>query len=182
VLSVAILTALAFARVASADTGRALRVETTVKGPVAAVWEAWTTSAGAQTFFATKANIELQLGAPYEIFFNPADERMSTKGRKVLSYEPPRMLSFEWNLPLDEFPQLQGERTWVVVELQPADASHTHVTITQLGLKEGPVWDRAYTHMERGWKELTARLKQRFDSGPIDWNSQVMMWQERAAN
>jgi hypothetical protein len=68
----------------------------------------------------------------------------------------------------------------VVVELQPTDATHTHVTITQLGLKDGPVWDRACKHMERGWMELTARLQQRFEHGPIDWNSQGMMWKERA--
>jgi hypothetical protein len=29
--------------------------------------------------------------------------------------------------------------------------------------------------------ELTARLQQRFEHGPIDWNSQAMMWKERAA-
>ena len=29
--------------------------------------------------------LDKSVGGPYEIFFNPADERMSTKGRKVLS-------------------------------------------------------------------------------------------------
>jgi hypothetical protein len=48
------------------------------------------------------------------------------------------------------------------------------------GLKDGPVWDRACKHMERGWMELTARLQQRFEHGPIDWSSQAMMWKERA--
>jgi hypothetical protein len=66
------------------ETGQ-VRVEATVAAAVASVWRAWTTSQGAETFFAERANIDLRLGGPYEIFFNPADERMSTKGRKVLS-------------------------------------------------------------------------------------------------
>jgi hypothetical protein len=54
----------------------ALRAEAPVKASAAEVWRAWTTSDGAQTFFAPKANIELVIGSPYEIFFSPADERM----------------------------------------------------------------------------------------------------------
>jgi len=166
---------------ASADAGRVLRVETTVNASAAAVWQVWTTPEGAQTFFAPKANIELRPGGAYEIFFNPADERMSTKGRKVLSYETRQILSFEWNLPLDEFPDQQTQRTWVVVTLQPTAASRTRVTITQLGLAEGPAWERAYAHMERGWRDLASRLQSRFEHGPIDWSSQAMMWKERMA-
>lgn len=142
-----------------ANDNEAVRAETTVNAPLESVWSAWTTSEGAETFFARTANIELRLGGSYEIFFNPADLRMSTKGRRVLSYEPKRMVCFEWN---------------------PLDADHARVTITQLGMKSGPVWDRATRHIERGWSELARRLKGRFDTGPIDWSSQMMMWKERA--
>jgi uncharacterized protein YndB with AHSA1/START domain len=162
------------------ETGQ-VRVEATVDAPVASVWHAWTTSQGAETFFAEKANIDLQLGGAYEIFFNPADERMSTKGRKVLSYEPERMVSFEWNLPLDQFPELKDNLTWFVVDFTSLDSSRTRVTVTQLGLKRGPVWERAARHMQQGWSELAERLKARFDSGPIDWAHQRMMWQARKA-
>ena len=160
------------------ETGQ-VRVEATVGATVASLWRAWTTSQGAETFFAERANIDLRVGGPYEIFFNQADERMSTKGRKVLSYEPERMVSFEWNLPLDEFPELKNSLTWVVVDFTPLDASHTRVTVTQLGLKAGRVWERAARHMQQGWSELAERLKARFDSGPIDWAHQKMMWQAR---
>ena len=179
-LKVLMVSTVGFAGSALADADRAVRVEATVNGPVSSVWDVWTTSAGAQTFFAPKTNIELRIGGPYEVFFNPADERMSTRGRKVLSYAPKEMLSFEWNLPLDLYPQLREERTWVVVDLRQIDASHTHVTITQLGFKDGPAWDGAAQHMQRGWVEAVQRLKARFDTGPIQWPSQPMMCQERA--
>ena len=90
---------------------------------------------------------------------------MSTQGRKVLSYEPERIVSFEWKLPLDEFPELTHNLTWVVVDFTPPDSSHTRVTVTQLGLKAGPTWERAARHMQQGWSELAEWLKARFDSG-----------------
>lgn len=54
-------------------------MDVAINAPIASVWSAWTTSQGAQTFFAENANIDLRIGGPYEIFFNSADDRMSTK-------------------------------------------------------------------------------------------------------
>ncbi len=45
---------------------RVVRVEGTVNGPVSEVWRVWTTSTGAEEFFAEKANIQLSIGGPYE--------------------------------------------------------------------------------------------------------------------
>lgn len=166
---------------ASADAERALRVQVTVKAPVNAVWEVWSTTEGSQTFFAGKTNIQLKIGGPYEIFFNPADERMSTQGCKVLSYAPQQMVSFQWSLPGDMFPDIPKAATWVVVQMRPTSANRTEVTITQLGWGMGPEWDRAYNHMENGWKMVAAQIEQRFEHGPIDWEAQAMMWKQRAA-
>jgi uncharacterized protein YndB with AHSA1/START domain len=158
-----------------------IRVRATVSAPVDAVYDAWSTSLGAEGFFASKANIDQQIGGPYEIWFNPADERMSTKGCKLLSYVPREMISFQWRLPGDEFPELRDATSWVVVQLRPSGPYVTDVTITHLGLGDGPAWDRAYSHMRRGWDELAVRLQRRFVRGPVDWEAQAMMWKERAA-
>ena len=171
-----------FALLAATAAGAARLLETsvTVSAPLAEVWNVWTTSAGAASFFAPQANIQLQVGAPYEIFFNPADERLSTKGCKVLSYLPEEMLSFQWSLPGDVFPELPKGGTWVVVTMRAVAPDRTRVTISHLGWGDGAVWDRAYAHMQRGWADLAQRFEQRFTSGPIDWQSQAMLWQERA--
>lgn len=65
------------------------------------VWQAWTTSEGARTFFSENAEIELRSGGKYEILFvkdNPVGQQGS-EGCRVLSYLPKKMLSFEWNAP-----------------------------------------------------------------------------------
>jgi uncharacterized protein YndB with AHSA1/START domain len=158
---------------------RAVRVEATIKAPVAEVWRVWTTSEGAKEFFAEKANIRLAIGGPYEIQFNPKDERSGTKGLKILSYAPEEMISFQWNAP-PEMPDVRNGGTWVVVQMRPEGADWTRVTVTHLGWKEGPEWDRAYAHFTRGWGELIKRLDRRFTDGPIDWNKERMMYQESA--
>ena len=156
---------------------RAVRVEGIIKAPVAEVWRVWTTSAGAEEFFAEKANIQLALNGPYEIQFDPKDERSGTKGLKILSYAPEEMISFQWNAP-PEMPEVRNGGTWVVVQMRPEGADRTSVTITHLGWKEGAEWDRAFVHFKRGWGDLMKRLELRFTDGPIDWSKEPMMYQE----
>ncbi|HYM90301.1 MAG TPA: SRPBCC domain-containing protein [bacterium] len=158
---------------------RAVRVEATVKASAAEVWRAWTTSEGAEEFFAQKAIIRLAIGGPYEINFNPEDARQGTKGLKILSYAPEEMLSMQWNAP-PEFSEVRNGGTWVVVQMRPEGADRTRVTVTHLGWKEGTEWDRAFPHFTRGWGDLMRRLERRFAEGPIDWSKESMMWKEQA--
>ena len=116
---------------------------------------------GAEEFFAQKANIRLAIGGPYEIQFDPKNEQSGTKGLKILSYAPEEMISFQWNAPT-EYPEVRNAVTWVVVEMRPAGADQTHVTVTHYGWKEGPEWDQAYAHFVRGWGDLINRLERRF--------------------
>jgi uncharacterized protein YndB with AHSA1/START domain len=157
--------------------GRWVRVEASVKAPVGEVWRVFTTSQGAEEFFAQKANIRLAIGGPYEIQFDPRDEQSGTKGLKILSYAPEEMISFEWNAPT-EFPEVRNGGTWVVVQMRPEGAARTHVTITHYGWKQGTEWDQAYVHFQHGWGDLISRLERRFTDGPIDWEKERMMYKE----
>ena len=65
-------------------SGRAVRVEGDVNAPASEVWRVFSTSDGAEEFFAQKANIGLAIGGPYEIQFDPKDERSGTRGLKIL--------------------------------------------------------------------------------------------------
>jgi uncharacterized protein YndB with AHSA1/START domain len=161
----------------SASSGRMIRVGKDIKAPVSEVWRVFTTSKGAEEFFAQNANIGLAIGGPYEIQFDLKDERSGTKGLKILSYAPEEMISFQWNAP-PEFPEVRNGGTWVVVGMHPVNPHTTHVTITHLGWKDGPEWDQAYAHFQRGWSELINRLDKRFMGGPIDWTKQPMMYQQ----
>jgi uncharacterized protein YndB with AHSA1/START domain len=158
---------------------RTVRVEGVVNAPVSEVWRVFTTSEGAMEFFAEKANIRLALGGPYEIQFDPKDDRSGTKGLKILSFAPEEMISFQWNAP-PEMPEVRNGGTCVVVQMRPEGTGRTHVIISHLGWKEGAEWDQAYAHFTQGWSELMTRLQQRFTNGPIAWNKQHMMYQKTA--
>jgi uncharacterized protein YndB with AHSA1/START domain len=162
---------------ADASPARWVRVEATVKAPVAEVWRVWTTSEGAEEFFAEKANIRLAIGGPYEIQFDPKNEQSGTKGLKVLSYAPDEMISFQWNAPT-EYPEVRHGGTWVVVQMRPEGTDRTHVSVTHYGWRDGAEWDQAYAHFVRGWGDLMKRLERRFTDGPIDWKRERMMYQD----
>jgi uncharacterized protein YndB with AHSA1/START domain len=183
ILSLALLETSVVAQESSASqpsaqvTGKAVRAEGVVDAPVSEVWRVFTTSQGAEEFFAQKANIHLALGGPYEIQFDPKDERSGTKGLKILSYAPQEMISFQWNAP-PEMPEVRNGGTWVVVTMASVNTHQTRVTIEHLGWKKGPEWDAAYGHFVEGWGGLMDRLKRRFSDGPIDWAKEPMMYQK----
>lgn len=158
-------------------SSRAVRAEATIRAPVSDVWRVWTTSQGAQEFFAQKANIQLAIGGPYEIQFDPKDERSGTKGLRILSYAPEEMISFQWNAPT-EYPEVRNGGTWVVVQMRSEGPSGTHVSVTHYGWRDGAEWDQAYAHFVRGWGGVMKRLERRFTDGPIDWSKERMMYQE----
>jgi uncharacterized protein YndB with AHSA1/START domain len=159
------------------SSARVVRVEATIQAPASEVWRVLTTSRGAEEFFGEKANIRLAVGGPYEIQFDPKDERSGTKGLKILSFLREEMISFQWNAP-PKYPEVRNGGTWVVVQIRAEGTGRTHVTVTHLGWKEGPEWDRAYVHFIRGWGGLMKRLERRFTEGPINWNRERMMYQE----
>jgi hypothetical protein len=90
------------------------------------------------------------------------------------------MISFQWNAP-PELPEVRNGGTWVVVQMQPVGAKHTHVTVTHWGGKTGGEWEQAYGHFQQDWGELMKRLERRFTSGPIDWTKETMMYQKKGA-
>jgi uncharacterized protein YndB with AHSA1/START domain len=149
-----------------------IHVAANVNAPIEEVWRVFTTSAGAEEFFAPKANIQLTIGGAYEIFFDPADPTKSTQGMRLLSYSPGEMVSFQWSGP-PSLPEVRNGGMWVVVELRRVSATVTRVELSHLGWKSGSGWDAAYPHMLRGWNDLMERLKLRFQNGPVNWANEV---------
>jgi len=156
---------------ASEVSPRSIRAEVVVDASVQDVWRVWTTSSGAQEFFAPKANISLAIGGPYEIYFDPANEEKSTKGMKLLSFAPNEMLSFGWTAPIS-LPKVREGRTWVVVQFRSEAGDKTRVIVSHYGWGEGPEWDVEHAHFVRGWNDLLGRLQDRFRDGPIDWSQE----------
>lgn len=152
---------------------RAVHGEIVVNAGLEEVWNAWTTEAGAKTFFASACNIDLRPDGPYEIFFNPdapPGER-GGEGLRVLAVQPMQMFSFTWNAP-PSLPEVRGQRTHITLRFFAEEDGRTRVTLHHDGWGNGGEWDEAYAYFTRAWNDVVLpRLKFRFESGPVDWES-----------
>ena len=125
-----------------------------VAGAVDTLWWMWTTHDGLKTFFGPDNLCELRLGGPYEIYFDPENQKgeKGGEGNTILSYIPNEMLSFTWNAP-PSIPEIrnQDHRTWVVVYFKMIDSTHTEVTLKHLGWLDGKEWDKTYAYFNSAW-------------------------------
>lgn len=154
-----------------AKEARAVRKSMIVSAPREAVFDAWTTEAGARTFFAPDARIELKPGGAYELYFNP-DEQPGDKGSegcKILAYRRPQFLVFSWNAP-PEIPTLRKKRAKTRVEVRLEEAGEkTELTLRHTGWGKGPDWDECFAYFEAAWDLVLSRLKASFEASPMDW-------------
>ena len=111
----------------------------TIDAPVSEVWRLWTTSQGAEEFFAQKADVGLAIDRPYEIQFDPKDETSGTKGLKVLSYGSKEMISFRWNAPNDIQKCATGELGWIsnAARRRRADSGRRNAPRLETGTRVG---------------------------------------------
>lgn len=136
------------------------------------VWDAWTTSEGARTFFAPQANIVMSPGGPYELYFNldQPEGLRGSEGCVVRELEALRFFSVTWNFP-PSIPALRNTYTMVGVHLQGLVDGTTRVVVTHSGWGAGPDWDAGLRYFQRAWKLVLARLERRFTHGPMDWSA-----------
>jgi uncharacterized protein YndB with AHSA1/START domain len=139
-------------------TGKQIHAEVTVKASPETVFELWTTNEGAKKFFGLDAEIENKSGGKYFIYFDPQDRRLSSEGAKILRYEPPKFLSFEWHgKPEMVEMNMQPFPTWVEVQFEKVD-SGTHVILDHYGFGEGGTWNEAYEFFSEAWPQVLKRL------------------------
>jgi uncharacterized protein YndB with AHSA1/START domain len=140
-----------------------LRFQVTVPATVDEVWKAFTTREGLTTWLWSDARVELKPGGDWLVLF-PG----SSAGGTIVSVEPQKRLVISALAP-EKYPTVRNERTRATFEFAPATPSGTIVTLVQTGWKTGPEWDAAYEYLSVGNAQLFAQLRQRFESGPIDW-------------
>lgn len=145
-----------------------VEVETRVAASLDAVWNAWTSSAGAQSFFAPRSNIELQIGGAYEMYFleDAPEGARGSEGCRILAYEPRRMVSFSWNAP-PNLPFARQHHTWVVVDLDEPDNGVVRVRLAHHGFEElrrahpeqAEQFRAARAYFEAAWPRVLQKLK-----------------------
>ena len=152
-----------------------IEVETVVNASLEDVWQAWTTNEGTQSFFSKKTNVKLEIGGPFELFFDTAKPEGSqgSENCRFLSYIPMEMLSFSWNAP-PKFEHARGRHTWVVIRFEQLGPRQVKVKLTHLGWDEmksahpnhADEWDQVYDYFAKAWPYVLENLKKRFDDGP----------------
>lgn len=155
---------------AAASPDRVISKETSVKAPVAAVWSAWTTREGIESFFAPEAIVEPKPDGAFRLHFNPFAPPGS-KGAddmRYLALQKERMLSFTWNAP-PHLPDARLQRTVVIIRMEPVGDAETRVRLSHVGWGDGGEWDKAYEYFDRAWGNVLANLQKRFTEGPVDW-------------
>jgi uncharacterized protein YndB with AHSA1/START domain len=167
-----VLTVLLLYPVIAAAEGRVIRKEVTVSASLEAVWDAWTTNEGAETWFAPKTNIDPTVGGHYEIFFFPDKPYgwRGGEGLRVHSLIPMKSLAVTWSAPW-EFGVLRSLRTIVFLRFEELGPKKVKVHFTQLGWGEGEQWDKVFDYFTEAWDIVLGRLKYRFANGPIDWDN-----------
>ncbi len=148
--------------------------EVIVNAPREAVWQAWTTPQGLQSFFARNVNMELRPAGPFEMLFDhEAEEGLrGSEGCMVLSFVEEEMLSFTWNAP-PEFMMERSDHTVVVLQFAEVDVDRTRVTLRHDGWSwKGPRagqkgrWGEVRDYFDDEWDRVLKNLRNRFDEGP----------------
>jgi uncharacterized protein YndB with AHSA1/START domain len=149
---------------------RAIDKEVVVAAPIDEVWQAWTTKAGIESFFAPEAEIDPRVGGAFHIHMDPfaAPGLKGADEMRFMALQKPTMLSFDWNAP-PSLPETRAQRTFVVVRLADIDGKSTRVGLHHTGWGDGAEWDKTYAYFDRAWAYVLANLKKRYESGPQDW-------------
>lgn len=139
-----------------------LTKEVTIRAPVDAVWNAWTTEEGL-AFLSPQSNIELRIGGPYEWFLHlEADEngKRGGEGSHILAYLPNKMIAFSWTFP-PAVPELRNadERTQVVVFFDEDEDGRISVKLYAHGWQEGGPWQRGWEYFDKAWGAVLDRMK-----------------------
>lgn len=155
-----------------------LDFEVIVPASRAAVWEAISTSLGLNTWLWRDCTVDLRVGGEWVANFPGG----STGGGTITAFVPQKRIELAAMAP-EQFPTVRRERTHAVFELRSAaDKKSTVVHLSQTGWKSGEEWDKAYDYLADGNAQLLNNLRQRFVTGPFDWDASMKKPQRAPAS
>ncbi len=145
---------------------KALVFDVTIPAAVDAVWQAFTTKDGLQTWLWRDCRVDLRAGGDWIVQYTPT----ATGGGTIVSFQAGREIVIRAMAP-EQFPLVRSTRTLATFRFEPAGATATTVTLVQTGWQAGAEWDAAYDYLAGGNAQLLAQLHRRFTTGPIAWPS-----------
>ncbi|WP_167527072.1 SRPBCC family protein [Paenibacillus cellulositrophicus] len=127
------------------------------------VWRAWTEEDRVKAWLAPAARIEPWEGGRYELYPDLNDQ--TPTGCKLLKYEKPRVLQFEWKGPeiFAETMNLDRDLTMVQVNFKQLE-DLTRLSVMHIGWKNTPQGMAARQWHVRTWLQLLDELKAAIES------------------
>jgi uncharacterized protein YndB with AHSA1/START domain/uncharacterized protein YciI len=141
--------------------------EGVVDAPVAAVWDAFTTREGLESWMVPHARIDLRVGGRmltnYDADGYIGDE--NTIENTILSFEPQRMMSIKATKPPANFPfKAPIENMWSVMYFEPAGDARTRVRCVGLGYGADEESQKMRGYFEQGNAWTIKKLQEHFAS------------------
>lgn len=154
---------------------RVLELAIDVPAAVRDVWNAFATSAGFASWAAPVAHVDLRDGGMIESSYDRA-AKIGAPGNirnAVVLVVPERLLVMR-NVQAPtktnfDVPTFQKLHTFVL--LAPTGPNATRVTLQNPGYGDGPSYDGVYAAFKGGNTWTLMKLRERFETGPVDWNA-----------
>ena len=153
-----------------ADGSHTLVHETLVQAPADQVWQAISTAEGWTGWAVPVAWMD---GDLLETSYTPGASRgdPSTIRQQIVARIPGRLLVFRTTKAPEGFPDFETFRQMVhVLEVEPVGADETRVRLTSSGYPDTDAGRQLLGFFRDGNRVSISRLRQRFVSGPLDWN------------
>lgn len=150
---------------AGAQVGDTIITEGIVTAPPAAVWAAWTTAEGLQSWLAPQADIELRIDGLMRTNYNPKGKLgdAGTIENTILAFEPERLLSIRVAKAPDDFPFKRSIASmWTVMYFQSSGDGNTFLRIVGLGFGPDEDSQKMKAYFSQGNAYTLAQLQKRF--------------------
>ena len=156
-----------------ADGAHVLVHEVVIEAPASEVWEAVATARGWTTWAVPVAWQERDiLETSYSAAASPGDA--TTIRQQILVSEPGRRLVFRTVKAPDGFPHFDAYREVVnTITLEPMGEDRTRVRLTGTGYPDSEAGRVLLGFFREGNRATLEQLRERFVSGPIDWNARA---------
>jgi uncharacterized protein YndB with AHSA1/START domain len=155
---------------------RTLQLSIVVPASARDVFAAFATAEGWRTWAVPFAVGEPRVGAVMETAYR-LDAKPGDRGNiknQFIAWLPERLLVFRNVQAAPDFPNADlFAKVVSVVEFVPLGPSSTKVVMSGVGYGAGPGFDDLYKMFQGGNAWSLAKLKQRFETGPVDWKAQL---------
>lgn len=144
------------------ETADSIVVTIDVDMPIEAAWRYWTQPTDLSKWLCEKANVQLHVGGPFELFWEPEHpERNSTIGCVISALELHKSLDFNWKgpVPYADLMNVEPLPTSVTVTFDSIDHNNTRISLQHRGWSQGQRWLEARKWQENAWAIAFAELK-----------------------